>query len=181
MTLLGKSSHLASLTKKGDALAGGVEFLAKANKIYGKRGFVRFCSVVGGKATNIVCDEFCVRGSMRFFCEKKFEQKQKQLKALASKVCNKYGLTRTLKLKQGIPPLVCNMEMIKKAKKITQINTLKKQFICDDFGVLGKKIPIAYFLIGTGGKYPLHSPYFDFDQDLLAIALDFCINYLRVV
>ena len=181
LVLRGKPSHLASLSKKGDALSGGVEFLTKANKIYGKSGFVRFCKVGGGVATNVVCDEFVARGSIRFFDNHKMQKKCKGLVCLANRVCNKYGLTNTLKIKRGVLPLVCNKNMVKKAKKITKIEVCPKQFICDDFSEWGKTIPIAYFLLGTGGKYPLHSPCFDFDSSLLIVALDFCIKFVGVV
>ena len=70
--------------------------------------------------------------------------------------------------------------MVNKAKKIAKINKVKRQFICDDFSEWGKKVPIAYFLLGTGGKYPLHNPRFDFDQSLLGVALDFCIKFVGV-
>ncbi|MBR5250976.1 MAG: amidohydrolase [Clostridia bacterium] len=180
LTIFGKALHVANLTKKGDTIAGCVEFLAKNNKIYGKRGFIRFCELKGGVANNITCDEIRLKGSMRFFGHKELDGYARRLKRRLAKTCNKYGLSFSLDVKRGVAPIVCNKEMIKKAKKVTQISKAKRQFICDDFSEWGKKIPIAYFLMGTGGKYPLHSPYFDFDQNLLATALDFCINFVKV-
>lgn len=178
ITFFGKNKHVASKDKSGDALRGIAEFLARG-EWDGKNGFLRFCKAQGGVATNVYCQQATAWGSMRFFEEEQVARLNMQVKNQAEKICKKYALKYEWQLCEGIPPVATDKNILKKLKKNRKIFDCGRLFIGDDFGLFASKMPIGYFLLGSGGKHGLHSEFFDFDESLLVTGLDFCLDLLK--
>lgn len=177
ITFCGEQGHIAFAEGNGRVLKGASEFLLESCEH--KDGFLRFCKVQGGVATNVTCGEITLVGSMRFFEERQGEVIFDKVNDKAKKICKKHRLTYRCEQSTGIPPTVTEGEVLKKIRKYRRVQNSQKVFIGDDFGLYAKKMPVAYFLLGTGGEWGLHSCFFDFDERLLCEGLDFCLDFLK--
>ena len=97
----------------------------------------------------------------------RFIQQQPECEGLLSTAENYGG---TYKMTEYAPPAINDEELF----RLSGCGTLREPLLCaDDFSVYGFCGARAlYMLLGTGDTPPLHSPYFDFDDDILPVGTE---------
>lgn len=179
VTFFGKKAHVAKAKDGKDALYTASKFLCQSQEqLDGLDGFLRFGALTGGCARNVVCDKAVLKGTMRFFDKKTAYTLAEGAKRILFDLKTQTGVNFTFCDGKETPPVINDQILVELAKNCFEILPAPKSLICDDFGVFATKMPVAYFLLGTGDGASLHSDTFDFDESDLVTGLEFCLCFL---
>lgn len=133
------------------------------NSVLGKRANAKMS--VG--ARNVVGGVYKAEGTLRAFDARLFAVAKQKIYA-AVEDCRAKGYKVFCSIKDGGGAVKNSSTLLSEAQKATQICLLRKPYWqADDFSVYAESCPSLYMLLGTGNTFPLHSPYFDFDESIL--------------
>lgn len=145
-----------------------------------------------GSATNIIPDTAEISGSLRISSLDMREKAKQQIQHIASSIAAAHNATAIVNIPDGYPPVVntkAETDLV-----LQTANTLFGQekavllanmvMPAEDFSYFLQKIPGCYFFIGAGVNKPsLHSAYYDYNDEILATALQMmtqvALNYLQ--
>jgi amidohydrolase len=98
-----------------------------------------------------------------------------RMKDVFRSMTNLFNIDGNLEYCRGYPSVVNEASLTKNLtelgeqywgnKKVIQLEN--PLMMGEDFSFYSQKIPACYFLLGMGGDYDLHSPYFLFNEDIL--------------
>ena len=141
-----------------------------------------FASIHGGTVGNIVPPEIVLKGSLRVSSPELLERMIQRFETLIRGVVEPAGGSYQLEMQKGYPTimndpqLVCLFERAA-AKVIGEQRVIEYDKIMtggDDAAFFQQRIPGVYWWLGiangaAGFDQPLHSPHFDFDEEVLAV------------
>lgn len=140
------------------------------------------CSVLGGQAFNIIPDVVTLRGTIRSFDPAARETLLRRFEEIATGISATLGCSAKLGMYSMTPALVNHPEVtavVRRAaagivgqQNIIEIRTMGSE----DMALVNAQIPGCFIFIGSqnqqaGLVHPHHSPYFDFDEDVLPLAV----------
>jgi metal-dependent amidase/aminoacylase/carboxypeptidase family protein len=141
-----------------------------------------FCAVHGGTAGNIVPDEVNLKGGLRVSSPELLEEMIGRFEHMLQGIVENAGGTYSLDLQKGYPTIYNNPDLVKlwqsaAAKVVEEDNVVIHDRIVtggDDAAYFQQKVPGVYWFLGVhneraGYTEPLHSPYFDFNEEVLAL------------
>lgn len=188
----GQASH-ASLPEDGKNPAFAIaRMILFAENLTGSGEFdsLVLCTVIHGaigqKNFGISPGNAEVSFTLRAFYERDLEHLEQLLKDYAKKTAQAEDLRVSFEISDPFPETVNDggcVEIIHRAAKRQgrTVSELKEPFrASEDFGYFTKMCPGAIFYIGNGGDYPpLHTPEYDFNDDLLEVAVDMFLGILK--
>lgn len=171
----GESVHIAADKPGTDALRAACGFYCSAGNIRENAPhLLKFGILRGGTASNAVCGEAVLQGSLRTFqdcCDRRLTA---SLTMLCSRWAQKTGCTGEIHFSPGYPPVHNSPQLLQKIQKLHPVRILDKAFMTgEDFSFYQQQVPGVYFLLGIGDTPPLHSPRFSFDEKALTAGADF--------
>lgn len=177
----GVSSHAAMPEKGKDALLAGADLISRSKQkeavLFDEGTFhlLHFGTFESGNAFNIVSDHALIQGTIRYFEPFVFDQIMDVIKDEIEAAAQTYGVSINWRIDQHYPPLVNDRDLIDRImKEEKEIGLLEKPvLIAEDFAFYAKAVPAAFFFIGSGKPFPLHSSLFDFDEQLLPCGVSF--------
>jgi amidohydrolase len=141
-----------------------------------------FASIHGGTVGNIVPPEVVLKGGIRVSSPELLEEMISRFDKLIRAVVETAGGNYTLELQSGYPTIMNDIELGKlwqngAAKVIGEDKVVEHDRIMtggDDAAYFQQRVPGVYWWLGIrneekGFAQPLHSPYFNFNEDVLAI------------
>ena len=160
-TFPGDAVHITE-PRYSDAIENAARFYLNV-KTAEKEIFLRFGKMMCGTAGNVTPLSAELFGTARYFSQAEREK----CEGLLSTAENYGG---TYKMTEYAPPAINDEELF----RLSGCGTLREPLLCaDDFSVYGFCGARAlYMLLGTGDTPPLHSPYFDFDDDILPVGTE---------
>lgn len=130
-----------------------------------------------GKQHNIIPGEALIRGTVRSFSLNNAKEIQKSIKRIAHGTAAIYGATAEIDYTLSAHPVVLNDEEVtttalngaKKIFKESQLVSVSKMMLGEDFSVYQKRIPGVFAFVGAGNEeidraYPNHSDKFNIDE-----------------
>ena len=186
----GVSAHIARAREGADALEAGVRFVSEAyGMIAGEVApeqpkLLKFGMMHSGTVRNALSASTQIRGSLRAFEPDVFEFMKKRLFEIASKVSEETGARVCLTLNEGYPPVLNDPALYEKAVECLEgamARLPEPAMTAEDFSFYQQAAPGVFMCLGTGGKYPLHSEKFDFDEAALGIGVEAAIKLLCAV
>ena len=170
----GKASHAAQPQNGINALTACVEILQKSleqeEKAFDNNTFhlLHFGTFHSGQAFNIIADQAHVRGSIRYYDPKVFDQIVNIIEQNTNNAIKKYKVQVNFKVNHHYPPVLNNEELFHTLYKNNLVSKLDSPvLISEDFGYYRNVAPSIFFFLGTGDTIPLHSNKFTFDEDIL--------------
>lgn len=170
----GKASHAAQPQNGINALTACVEILQKSleqeEKAFDNNTFhlLHFGTFHSGQASNIIADQAHVRGSIRYYDPRVFDQIVDIIEQNMNNAIKKYKVQVNFKVNHHYPPVFNNEELFYALYKNNLVNKLESPvLISEDFGYYRNVAPSIFFFLGTGDTIPLHSNKFTFDEDIL--------------
>ena len=170
----GKASHAAQPQNGINALTACVEILQKSleqeEKAFDDNTFhlLHFGTFHSGSAFNIIADQAHVRGSIRYYDPKVFDQIVNIIEQNMNNAIKKYKVQVNFKINHHYPPVFNNEELFYTIYKNNLVNKLESPvLISEDFGYYRNVAPSIFFFLGTGDTIPLHSNKFTFDEAIL--------------
>lgn len=146
-------------------------------------------SISAGEATNVIPETALLKGTVRTFDEGLRQQLAVMIKETASTVASNYGCEAMIDYCYEYPPLISHKELTERFYQETtkilgkeNILPLEQSFGGDDFAYFSQNVPSVHFragIEGSGrGSHPLHSPYFDADEEVLFYAIYAVVNFI---
>ncbi len=141
---------------------------------------VSVCAVNAGNSTNIIPESVKILGTARSLSEDVRIKIEKIIGEYVDTVCEEFNCTSEYEFSRLYPPVINAAQMndivINASKKISGFKNVvfleKSSMTGDDFSYFANLVPSSYFKLGVGNekiKNPLHSPYFNIDEDALAL------------
>jgi len=155
-----------------------------------------FASIHGGTVGNIVPPEVVLKGGIRVSSPELLEEMISRFDKLIRAVVETAGGNYTLELQSGHPTIMNDLELGKlwqngAAKVVGEDKVVEHDRIItggDDAAYFQQRVPGIYWWLGIrnegkGFVQPLHSPYFNFNEDVLAIGatvqVQVVVDYLQ--
>ena len=141
-----------------------------------------FGSIHGGTVSNIIPDEVTLQGSIRTSSPDKRDEMVNLFESLARGIVESGGGSMKLELTPGYPTIYNDAKLVElfhqAAIRVVGTNGVTRydKIITggDDAAFFQQKVPGVYWFLGIrnekeGYIHPLHSPYFDFNEEVLAV------------
>lgn len=141
-----------------------------------------FGSVHGGTAANVIPDAAEVAGSLRAPTPELLRRCLARFQALARAVTEPGGARVEFQLEEGYPPVFNHHDLTARFREVAaaivgpdRLTALQQVLATgDDVAYFHQRVPGVYWQLGSGDParghtHPLHSPHFDFGEELLAL------------
>ncbi|TDT61304.1 M20 metallopeptidase family protein [Fonticella tunisiensis] len=139
---------------------------------------ITFSSFNAGTTNNVIPAEAVVKGTARTFDNKLRKKIHEDIVAQAKLSAEKYGCEAVVDYIVQYPPVISDdalteefIEVSNKTLGSENVLPLIKTFGAEDFAFFAERVPSVHFRLGISngikGNHPLHSPYFDVDDDAI--------------
>jgi amidohydrolase len=141
-----------------------------------------FASIHGGTVGNIVPPEVVLKGGIRVSSSELLERMIQRFENLIRGVVEPPGGSFQLVMQKGYPTIMNDPQLVSTFKKAAaKVVGVKRVIECDkimtggdDAAYFQQQVPGVYWWLGIanaedGFDQPLHSPHFDFDEEVLAL------------
>jgi amidohydrolase len=141
-----------------------------------------FASVHGGTVGNVVPPEVVLQGGIRVCSPELLERMTRRFETLIRGVVEPAGGGYTLEMQKGYPAIMNDPKLVSlfekaAAKVIGEQRVVEYDQVMtggDDTAYFQERVPGVYWWLGianaaNGFDQPLHSPRFDFDEEVLAV------------
>ena len=184
----GKGGHAAQPQHANDPIvAAGLTITALQSLISRqldpfKSAVLSITKIEGGSAFNVIPDIVTIGGTLRSTDQKNRNEMLDKIKKVASNTCAISNCEANIEIRPGYPPTINDKECAKLASKIfkktfgdNSINLKETPTMgSEDFSYMLEKKPGAYIWLGTGeNSEKLHSPFYDFNDELLPIGAQY--------
>jgi amidohydrolase len=181
-TVRGTSAHAALPHEGRDALLLASHVILAAQAIVARRvdplqpAVVTFGTVKGGTASNILCSEVQLEGTLRYFdfdVRSTLHEELKQVFAVADAM----GGEGLIEIRDGNPPVINDARLTEVVQSAARsvvsedaVATADLIMGAEDFAFLAREAPGCFFWLGAGiedDRRSHHSPRFDIDESCL--------------
>ena len=184
----GKGGHAAQPQYANDPMvAAGLTITALQSLISRqldpfKSAVLSITKIEGGSAFNVIPDTVTIGGTLRSTDQKNRNEMLDKIKKIASNTCAISNCEVNIEIRPGYPPTINNKECAKLASKIfkktfgdNSINLKETPTMgSEDFSYMLEEKPGAYIWLGAGeSSEKLHSPFYDFNDELLPIGAQY--------
>ena len=134
---------------------------------------------------NVIPNEVTISGCTRCFSPKVQAKLEQQMRKIAEDICNAYGATSKFFYERRYPPTINSEIEANLAGQVAvgivgadRVNLSPKPAMgSEDFAYFTEACPGAIMRFGCGNEekmpfYPLHSPYFDIDEQVLGVGVE---------
>lgn len=189
ITILGRGGHAAAPHQAIDPVlvaahvVTGLQSLVSRRRNPFEEGVVSVTQVNAGHAFNVIPGRADLRGTVRTFGGKFFEDVPRLVEETAQGISGAFGATAEVRYRRLTKPLVNDERMTDLMKDVAQEIVTRDRVIegirtmgGEDMSFFLAKVPGAFAFVGSAppGKQaaPHHSPTFDIDEDALVIGAE---------
>tara|TARA_A100001011_G_scaffold375754_1_gene437643 strand:+ start:92 stop:1273 length:1182 start_codon:yes stop_codon:yes gene_type:complete len=184
----GKGGHAAQPQHANDPMvAAGLTITALQSLISRqldpfKSAVLSITKIEGGSAFNVIPDIVTIGGTLRSTDQKNRNMMLDKIKKVVSNACAISNCEVNIEIRPGYPPTINNKECAKLASKIfkktygeNSINLNETPTMgSEDFSYMLDEKPGAYIWLGAGANSEkLHSPFYDFNDELLPVGAQY--------
>ncbi|WP_298215989.1 amidohydrolase [Acidocella sp.] len=185
ITFTGRAGHAAMPHLCRDPVQGVAQTILAANAIIarnlppGEAGVISTCTLRAGEARNQVPERAAMGGTIRAFSAATMALLKQRLEETARGNAAALGLEAEIWLGGGLEPTVnapAEAELAAAAARAAGLplrRDLPPTMGAEDFGRFLAEIPGAYAWIGNGPSAGLHSPEYDYNDEILPVAARF--------
>ena len=193
LRLVGELAHGAMPYKGVDTITMAAAFINEVQKVVTREMPVDDGSVVsigtihGGEATNIVCPETVLEGTIRTRSTERRDLLCRRVQQLAEGLASLHRGRAEFTISPGEPPVRNDAEMVARFRRVAEDSEglefhehHKPAEGSDDFGYYSAEIPSIYFWIGSreeGNVTGLHTSTFGVSDEVVLPAADLSVRY----
>ena len=189
ITVIGKGGHAAVPQDTIDPVVIASHLVIALQQIVSRRSdptipsVLSFGQISGAGATNVIPDRVSLAGTFRTFDERWRKRAHKEIRQLATQLCNSMGAKCQIEIRVGYPSLKNNENLTEQLRLHAQeylggdhVHDLPMRLTSEDFSHYTHVVPGCFYRLGTGnpkkGITPgLHTPTFDVDEDALVTGM----------
>nr|WP_298795581.1 amidohydrolase [uncultured Acetobacter sp.] len=182
--IIGKGSHAAQPHLGRDPLTVGAAVVQEAQLLVARRtdpiipAVVSFCIFDAGTTDNILPEKARLAGTLRALAPSVLDDLKDGLQHLCDGLAVAHGVTISVRFHQPYPVTVNEDMATRLAGKAMQAQeaaeggpapdlNIAPSLASEDFGFMLRQKPGAYAMIGNGASSKLHSPDYDFNDDVI--------------
>ena len=188
LRLIGRGGHVAEPSEVVNPLLLAARLIEEAEALRRELAgeaeplILAFASVHGGTAANVIPETVELSGSLRALSPELLQHALARFQELARAVSEPSGVRFELELEEGYPPVFNDPGLTARLREAAaavvgadRVAALQRVLATgDDVAYFHQRVPGVYWQLGTGDPargyaHPLHSPRFDFDEELLAL------------
>lgn len=147
-------------------------------------GVVTVASIHGGDALNVIPAHVDLGLTIRSFSQSVREELRLRIEAIARSQAESYGAVADVDYQWGFPALINAKTETEFARQIafttfplgTVIEDFRPRTASEDFAFMLEKKPGTYFFVGNGDSAGLHSPHYNFNDEILLPAALFWVR-----
>lgn len=182
ITVRGKGGHGAAPHETVDPVVASAHIITALQTVVSRNvdpldmGVVTVGSIHGGNAPNVVPESVELKLTARAFKPEVREVLKERIPAIARAQAESFGATADVSYRPGYPA-VLNHEAETELARSVAIDTFgaarvdagfRPRTASEDFAFMLLKRPGSYVFVGNGDGASLHSPYYDFNDAILA-------------
>jgi amidohydrolase len=190
--LIGKSAHASKPHMGIDPILMAAQVINTVHHIVSRRvnpfhpAVITIGKIQGGYAPNQIPDEVLLEGTVRTFDEENRKNIKSWLEKAVWGITLSYGGAYEYDYIEGYPPVINDKGAVEFGKTVVEKLFGEKHFEFlkepstggEDFAYYLQKVKGAYFRLGIRNEekgiiHPLHSAYFDIDEDVLPVGAAF--------
>jgi hippurate hydrolase len=191
----GQGGHGAMPHQCRDLLVGASQFIAQVQTIVARSvnpldtAVVSITQMHGGDAYNVLPSRVLLQGSTRHFNPEVQELVEERMKTICKGVALSFGIEVSLDYRRRYPATVnseaeTGLALKAAAAVVGKANVqsgLPPSMASEDFGFMLKEKPGCYIWLGSGtvSDKTLHSPTYDFNDNLLTIGASYWISVVN--
>lgn len=177
LDVMGRSVHVAHAESGADALEAAARWYLEA--LSAERQYpghaprlLKFGHITAGTVRNAIAGSARLEGTLRSFDDKTFFALRAELEHLAQKIAGECGCSLSLSFSEGYPAVDNDPALYQRVSTLAEIRCLKDPVrIAEDFSWYQRYVPGLFFFLGCGPAPALHSPDFNFDENVLSAGL----------
>ncbi len=188
--ITGISAHGAQPHEGKDSILAASTLISAYHDIVSRRldpldpGVVTIGTVHGGEARNVIAHRVKMSGTMRAFSDDVYQTIKKEMKAINKGIEHMYHVKVNHSVHDDYPVTYNDhalFETLKASLKKEEYDILKPIMFAEDFSFYQQVVPGMFVMLGTRNKdkgftHPLHSSYFNFDEEVLQKGVDLYIK-----
>jgi metal-dependent amidase/aminoacylase/carboxypeptidase family protein len=146
-------------------------------------------SFSSGTAPNIIPQTAKLTGTIRALTKEVRKLLHTRLRELATGLATTFDVRIDLNISDGYPPTINDARVSEFIHQVAvdilgpdKVEYLRPTTGAEDFAYYAQKIPGSIFRIGCGSpghENPLHSPYFNPDEDALAVGVEIVVEAVK--
>ena len=190
LNIIGKGSHGARPEDSIDPVVAGAHFITQIQSIVARNikpvepAVISVGKLISGDVSNVIPESAFIEGSIRAFSKGTRQQIFTRLHQMASGLEQGFRVRCELKIDEG-PPCLHNdpgvaaflYQVSQSVLKPENVSYLSPIMGSEDFAYFTQACPGAIMRFGCGSEgqspsYPLHSPYFDIDEQVMGIGVE---------
>lgn len=195
ITITGKGAHGALPHEGADPVVAASQIVSALQTIASRNvspldsAVVSVTQMHGGDAWNIIPEVIIVRGTTRWFKPEVGQMIAERIKTISASIAEGFGCKAKLLYEERYPSTINTPAQAAIIRKIAQSPALNLKVLdidpsmaAEDFAFMLQKKPGCYFWLGSrreGDNPGLHSPYYDFNDAILAIGTRFWIELVK--
>jgi amidohydrolase len=145
-------------------------------------------SIHGGEAFNVIPDEVTLLGTLRTFDPELRRSLPDRVARIAGGVAEALGCRAAVEVKAGNPAVINDARIAEIARRAAVRVVGEDRVVSptptmggEDMSVYFERVPGCFVFVGSanparGLDRPHHSPFFDFDEDALAVGCEFLVQ-----
>ncbi|MEY8040510.1 M20 aminoacylase family protein [Saccharopolyspora cebuensis] len=194
----GRGGHASMPEVLVDPLVVGAEIILALQTVVARNippsqsAVVSCTEVVTDGSRNAIPSEVIIRGDTRSYTPEVREILERRIRGIAEGLCAGYGASCTVSYIHEFEPTVNHPGCVEAAARAAisvvgpdGVNTTADPVMgSEDFGVFAREVPGCFAFIGNGtepgkGGTPLHSSDYDFNDDILAVGVEYYVTLIR--
>lgn len=141
----------------------------------------------GGEASNIIPSTVRLQGTARSYSEATRQVLEQGLQRLSSGIAATYGLEVSARYHRGYPATINSAPEAAMARQVLEsvvgvdnvLTGLKPLMTAEDFSYMLQAKPGAYLWIGNGNSAGLHTPHYNFNDNILTLGAAFWVQLVE--
>ncbi|WP_342364147.1 M20 aminoacylase family protein [Terrarubrum flagellatum] len=187
VTVKGKGGHGAASHETVDPIVAAAHVVTALQTIVSRNvdpldmAVVTVGSIHGGTASNVIPDKVELQITTRTFRDEVRKRIESRIVEIASRQAEAFGASADVDYRRGYPTVVNHRSQTELAREVAAdlfgslrlISPFAPRTASEDFAYFLEKRPGAYLFVGNGSSAPLHSPEYDFNDDIIEVAASF--------
>jgi amidohydrolase len=186
ITIIGKGAHAAHPEQGIDPVLIAAHVVTALQALVSRQldpvehGVISICQITGGDGYNIIPETVRLKGSARWFAPEVGDRLEAGVRRIATGTAETFGGKADIVFNRTCPATVNEAEATALARSAAErvagqacVRQLAKPSMgAEDFAFMLSRQSGSYMILGSGrpdGSAKLHSPYYDFNDDILPV------------
>lgn len=188
--IVGKGGHGASPHETVDPVLASASFITALQSIVARNvdplemAVLTVGSIHGGSASNVIPESVELKLTARAYSPAVREKLAARVPALARAQAESFGAEAVVDYQRGFPPVINHVDETRFARRVAEdhfpasqvIQAFKPRTASEDFAYMLQERPGSYLFVGNGNSAPLHSPLYNFNDDIIAPAASYWVR-----